>query len=135
MQLFFVLKCLFESSKRPSADAVLRVDPAVPADLRRKPSSQESQTATRNTEPIVNSSETLSLDPFHRCRFRTGWSHCALQRRIPIGRITSSRGTVSRALSSGRLVTRLTASRSLTPFQRPRSWVFHASDELYLRGE
>lgn len=70
MQLFF--KCLLESSKRPSTDGVLHVDPAVPMDLRRKPSSQESRTATRNTEPIVNSSETLSLDPFHRVGFEQG---------------------------------------------------------------
>jgi len=51
------------------------------------------------------------------CRFRTGWSHCELQRRIPIDRITSSRA-LSRAhsFSSGHS---LSPSRFLTPFQRP----------------
>lgn len=40
------------------------VDPAVPLNPQRKPSSQESRMATRNMGPIVNSSETLSLGPF-----------------------------------------------------------------------
>lgn len=48
-------------------------------------------------------------------RFRAGWSHCELQRRIPIDRITSSRGTVSRALLQfWSLALRLSLSHSLS---------------------
>lgn len=71
-----------------------------------------------------------SLPP---CRFRTGWSHCELQRRIPIDRITSSREHCL-ARTPPVLVTRSPPLAFSLPFNG-RSWVFHASDELYLRGE
>jgi len=100
--------------------------------LRRKLSSQESQMATRNTEPIVNSSETLSLDPFYR-QFRTGWSHCESQRRIPIDRITSSRAhcLARNSSSSGHP---LSASCFLIPFQRPLLGVPRVRQTVSSRG-
>lgn len=73
---------------------------------------KKDQTVTRNTGPIVNSSETLSLDPSPRAGFEQGGPTARPQRRILIGRITSSRGTVSRALHS--FSARISPSRSLS---------------------
>lgn len=103
-------------------------------DLRRKSSSQENRTGYGTDSKFKWDIVPGSLPP---CRFRTGWSHRELQRRIPIGRITSSLEALSLArartlpLSSVTLRSALTSLRLSLPFGN-RSWVFHASDKLYL---
>lgn len=111
-RLFFIRVCPAESFERPSTDALftlIRWYRWTYGESRRR---KKDQTATRNTGPIVNSSETLSLDSSPRAGFEQGGPTARLLRRIPIGRITSSRGTVSRALHS--LSAHLSPSRSLS---------------------
>lgn len=88
--------------------------------------SQESRTGTRNTGPIVNSSETLSFDPSSPVSNRVvqcGGAALAVPSHSHCPRITSSWGA------------RIQPPLSLFPSVHGCFWVFYASGELYLRGE
>lgn len=90
--------------------------------------SQESRAGTRNTGPIVNSSETLSFDPSSPVSNRVVrlWSSARSQfRRIPIAPYNELLGRAHPAFPPS----------SLFPPVHSCFWVFYASGELYLRGE
>lgn len=106
--LFVLLNPLTRSSPRTRSP---RRSSVVPVDLRRDSSSQERPNGYEEYGADSKFKwDIVPLDPSPRAGFEQGGPTARLLRRIPIGRITSSRGTVSRSPLTSRL---------LVLFQRP----------------